>query len=1010
MSKTTLDIQGMHCSSCSMLIEQGLKDTPGVKTASVNLAAEKAYIEYEDSKINLEKIQKEIKKIGYQSFVPQLENNQDTEFSKRKREINYRRNRFGGAFVLSIPMIIFMVYDFIYGLPYSNILMPVSALVSLILTIPIQFISGKDFYLGARSALKMKTANMYSLIAIGTLVAFVFSIYNYVNFYLETGSILGLDGMKIPNIYFEVGALLIVFVSLGKLLEAKAKAKTSEAISKLMGLTPPNATIIKGNQIITTPVNEIQIGDIIIIKPGEKLPVDGILIKGNSSIDESMLTGESIPTEKNIGDKVFAGTLNKHGSFQFQAKKIGSETMLAGIIKLIQDAQGSKAPIQSFADKISKYFVPIVILLATITFVVWYFILNKSVDTSLLYFAAVIVIACPCALGLATPTALMVGTGQGAKYGILIKGGEPLEIACKIDTIVFDKTGTLTKGKPELTDIITTNNNNKDLIINIAQSLEKYSEHPLADAILQYKSDLALLDIENFLAIPGKGVQGYIDGIKYFLGTRDLMKQNNIQIIDEEKIQELEKQGKTVMLLSDDKDLIGMIAVADQIKTDATKTIQKLINEGFEIYMITGDNTRTAQAIANQLGIENILAQVLPGEKAAKIKQLQSQGKTVAMVGDGINDAPALTQADLGIAMGSGTDVALESGGIILMRNNLEDVINAISLSKQTLSKIKQNMIFAFLYNILGIPLAAGVFINFGLMLKPEFAGLAMAMSSVSVVTNSLLLKFFRPGKTNLISQLAPIIMTIIFLFAFWEFGQISIGGFGNNTLISSNITIKIQNNITNFLSNQQNKIGFTTTGIPKIFIEANQSLEGVPILKGTGIIDFNQPQIILGYNEALMMKNEKLFKNIGDSLKDFFGIESVEIVGILSPTNTFLDEVHIINKKGFDLLNTNQNLMIKGTNSGMVEIFYTFDENSIPLKFKDSINPYKPIYNLNNKQYYTIYLGYDVAQEMKQAKEFSKIFDIINEQGKDLVIAGLFKKTYTPLDMMHFITKESNK
>ncbi len=1004
MSKISLDIQWMHCSSCSMLIEQWLKNTPWIKSASVNLAAEKAYIEYEDSKINLEKIQIEIKKIWYKSSIPLLQNNQDTEFSKRKKEINYRKIRFWWAFVLSIPMIIFMVYDFIYWLPYFNILMPISALISLILTIPIQFGLWKDFYQWARSALKMKTANMYSLIAIWTLVAFIFSVYNYVNFYVQTWSILWLDGMKIPNIYFEVWALLIVFVSLWKLLEAKAKAKTSEAISKLMWLTPPNATIIKWNQTITIPVNEIQIWDIIIIKPWEKLPVDWVLTQWNSSIDESMLTWESIPTEKNIWDNIFAWTLNKHWSFQFQAKKIWSETMLAGIIKLIQDAQWSKAPIQSFADKVSKYFVPIVILLAIITFVVWYLILNKSIDTSLLYFAAVIVIACPCALWLATPTALMVWTWQWAKYGILIKWGEPLEIACKINTIVFDKTWTLTKWKPEITDIITTNNNNKDFIINIAQSLEKYSEHPLAEAILQYKSDLVLSDVETFLAIPGKWIQWHIDWTKYLLWTRDLMKQNNIQIINDENMQELENQGKTVMLLSNEKVLIWMIAVADQIKDDAIKTIQNLTNQWFEIYMITWDNTRTAQAIANKLGIKNILSQVLPSEKSEKIKQLQSLWKIVAMVWDGINDAPALIQSDLWIAMWSWTDVALESWWIILMRNNLEDVINAISLSKQTVSKIKQNMIFAFLYNILWIPLAAGVFINFWLMLKPEFAWLAMAMSSVSVVTNSLLLKFFRPWKTNIISKLAPIIMTIIFLFAFWEFGQISVWWFGNNTLINSNISIETQKEITRFLSNKKNKIWFTPTGIPKIFIESNQSLEWISIFKWTWIINLNEPQLILWYKEALMMKNEKLFKNIWDSLKDFFGIKNVQIVWILSPTNTFLDEVHIINIQWFSWLDIKQNIIIQWTDSGMVEVFYNFDKNNIPLKFKNIINPYKSVYNLNDKQYPTIYLWYDVTKEMIQAKEFSKKFDIIQEDWQDLVIAWLLKKTYTVLDMMHFL------
>lgn len=1008
--KTTLDIQWMHCSSCSMLIEQWLKDIQWIKSASVNLAAEKAYIEYEENQIDLEIIQKEIKKIWYKSSITSWENNQDTEYSKRKKEINYRKFRFRRTFFLSIPMIIFMLYDFVYWLPYFNVLMPISALISLILTIPIQFIFWKDFYQWALSALKIKTANMYSLIAIWTLVAFIFSIYNYINFYLETWSFFGLDGMKIPNIYFEVWALLIVFVSLWKLLEANAKAKTSEAISKLMWLTPPNATVVRWNKTINIPVNEIQIWDIIIIKPWEKLPVDGIVSQWNSSIDESMLTWESIPTEKNIWDKVFAGTLNRHWSFQFQAQKIWSDTMLAGIIKLIQDAQWSKAPIQSFADRISKYFVPIVILLAIITFVVWYFILNKSIDTSLLYFAAVIVIACPCALWLATPTALMVGTWQWAKYWILIKWWEPLEIACKINTIVFDKTWTLTKWKPEVTNIIALNND-ESFLINIAQSLEKHSEHPLAEAILQYQLDIKLLDVEKFLAIPGKWVQWNILWTKYLLGTRDLMKENNIKITDEEKIQELENQGKTVMLLSDWKILLWMIAVADKLKDNAKDVVNKLINKWFEIYMITWDNTRTAKAIANQLWIKNILAQVLPWEKSEKIKQLQSEWKVVAMVWDGINDAPALTQSDLWIAMWNWTDVALESWWIILMKNNLEDVINAISLSKETVWKIKQNMVFAFLYNILWIPLAAWVFIKFGIMLKPEFAGLAMAMSSVSVVINSLLLKFFRPFKTNIISKFAPIIMTIIFLFIFREFGQISVWWFWDNTLISSNITTQTKNDISNFLINKQNRIWFTPTWIPKIFIESNQSLSWVKILKWISTMDTNQAQLIIWYKEALMMKREKLFTNIGDSLKDFFGIDNVQIVWILAPTDTFLDEAHIINTKWFNNLDIDKDLWITQNDSWELKIFYSYNKDNIPFKIQEIINIENNQKQINWKDYSSLYIGYDEAQMMKREKLFTNIWNKIDDfLWKDIYIAWILKKTYTTLDMIHFIPQNIDK
>jgi magnesium-transporting ATPase (P-type) len=604
----------------------------------------------------------------------------------------------------------------------------------------------------------------------------------------------------------------------------------------------------------------------------------------------------------------------------------------------------------------------------------------------------------------------MVGTGQWAKYWILIKWWEPLEIACKINTIVFDKTWTLTKWKPEVTNIISLNND-EILLINIAQSLETHSEHPLAEAILQYRSESKLLEVENFLAIPGKWVQWNIVWTKYLLGTRDLMKENNIQITNEEKIQELENQGKTVMLLSDWKNLLWMIAVADQLKDDAEKIVQKLINKWFEIYMITWDNTRTAQAIANQLWIKNILAQVLPQEKSEKIKELQSQWKVVAMVWDGINDAPALIQANLWIAMWNWTDVALESWWIILMSNNLEDVINSISLSKETVNKIKQNMIFAFLYNILGIPLAAGVFIKFGMMLKPEFAGLAMAMSSVSVVTNSLLLKFFRPWKSNIISKFAPIIMTIIFLFAFREFGQISVWWFGDNTIISSNIDIQTKKEISNFLSNKQNKIWFTPTGIPKIFIESDQSLSWIIIVKWVWIINKDMPQLVLWYKEALMMKREKLFKNIWDNLKDFFGIDSIQIAWILAPTDTFLDEVHIINTKWFEKLSINQDLWMTQSNSWILKIFYMYDKTNIPLKWKKTIKGNDNIKQIDWKDYISLYIGYDEALMMKKEKLFTNIGDKIdNLFWKNIYIAWILKKTYTTLDMIHFIPKDSNK
>jgi len=558
-----------------------------------------------------------------------------------------------------------------------------------------------------------------------------------------------------------------------------------------MGLQAKTARVNRDGAVKDIAIDEVVKGDIIIVRPGEKIPVDGKIIKGDSAVDESMLTGESIPTEKHPGDMVFGVTINKNGSFEFEATRVGAETALAQIIRVVEEAQGSKAPIQAFADAISARFVPIVIAIAIMTFAAWFFLLGSSLAFALMAFTAVIVIACPCALGLATPTAIMVGTGKGAEYGILVKGGEPLEAACKIKAIIFDKTGTLTKGKPEVTDVIQIKN---EKILQIAASIEKHSEHPLAEAIVKKaeKEKIELLPMENFLAVPGKGVQATLSGEKILFGTRILMAENQIDAIPlEARLKELEHQGKTAMILALGKTIIGAVAVADTIKDTSREAVAKLKNMGVAVWMITGDNERTAQAIAKQAGIDNIMAEVLPQDKADMVKKIQNgeignwkleignsrRRRAVAMVGDGINDAPALAQADLGIAMGSGTDVAMETGGIVIVKNDLNDVVSAIQLSKETMSKIKQNMFFALFYNVIGIPIAARVFAFAGLILKPELAGLAMALSSISVVTNSLSLKYFRPGKTNYLSLAAPVIMIVLFSFIFFEFARLSSAG-----------------------------------------------------------------------------------------------------------------------------------------------------------------------------------------------------------------------------------------
>lgn len=775
-NNTTLTISGMHCVSCANIVEQGLKKVPGVKEAKVNFTAQKATVIYNPVQAEISELLAAVKKSGYiaELFDPK---NTEAERERREKEIESYFKKFFMGMILSLPMLYFMFLDF-FWLPGKVLFLPYTGIISFILTLPVQFILGAGFYKGMWSSLRMKMFNMDSLIAIGTSTAFFYSLWRFVEYAIQNKSLIGLSGQKIPDLYFETAAFLITFVLLGKWLEAKAKGRTSDAIRKLMGLQPKTARVIRKGKEEDIAIEKVAAGDIIRVRPGEKIPVDGILISGNSSVDESMITGESIPVEKNINDTVIGATVNKHGSFEFRATKVGNETALAQIIRLIEEAQNSRAPIQNFADRVSSWFVPTVLVIAALTFVTWFFVFSASLAFSLMAFTAVIVIACPCALGLATPTAIMVGTGKGAEHGVLIKGGEPLEAACKVNVIVFDKTGTLTKGKPELTDILKISHKDEDEIMSIAASLEKKSEHPLAEAIVHYAAEKNIFSsvVENFTAIPGHGVQGEIENQLYFLGNRKLISDKLRISLEtaEQEIQKLEAAGKTVMILASQTEMLGLIAVADTIKETSVEALRALEKKGIQTYMITGDNRRTAEAIGKTLGIKNILAEVLPEDKANEVKKLQDTGLRVAMVGDGINDAPALAQADVGIAMGSGTDVAMETGGIVIMKNDLRDVLTAISLSQETMSKIQQNLFFALFYNIIGIPVAARVFAKYGFVLRPELAGLAMALSSVSVVANSLLLRRFRPAKKNLLSIIAPILMTLLFIFLFFEFGRMS--------------------------------------------------------------------------------------------------------------------------------------------------------------------------------------------------------------------------------------------
>jgi Cu+-exporting ATPase len=794
--KISLSLEGMHCASCAAVIERSLRKLPGVIQANVNFAAEKALILYDKNLVSIEDLIGAVKKAGYKA-IPVDEKDREAERQRKENEIGNYKKRFIISAVLSAPMLYFMLLDFIRWLPGRSVLPPYFGLISLILATPVQFIIGAGFYKGTWSSLRMKTFNMDSLIAIGTSVAYFYSLANFLIFVISKSSIMGLGGAKIPDLYFETSAFLITFVSLGKWLESKAKGRTSDAIKKLIGMQAKTARVIRDGIIKDINIEEVVAGDTIIVRPGEKIPVDGKITNGYSSVDESMITGESMPVEKTAGNTVIGATINKTGSFEYIAQKVGEETMLSQIIHFIEDAQGSKAPIQSFADRISSFFVPGVISAAAITFLIWFFAFRAGLTFSLMAFTAVIVIACPCALGLATPTAILVGTGKGAEQGILIKGGEPIEAASKINTVVFDKTGTLTAGSPSVTDILSFNSSGDSSLMKIAASLEKSSEHPLAEAVFNYanKNSIDIASVSNFNAIPGYGVEGIIDEVKYYFGNRKLITdilKISIDEIDPE-LKKFEEQGKTVMILASKNEkaadsagrtkngsykingsLMGIIAVADTLKESSRKAVSLLKEKGFEVFMITGDNRITARAIAKQAGIDNVLSEVLPEDKANQIKKLQSARKIVAMVGDGINDAPALAQADLGIAMGSGTDIAVETGGIVIIRNDLTDVLTAIELARETFGKIKQNMFFALFYNVIGIPIAARAFATFGLILNPELAGLAMALSSVSVVTNSLLIRRFKPNKKNYLSVIALIIMILVFVFLFIEFALAS--------------------------------------------------------------------------------------------------------------------------------------------------------------------------------------------------------------------------------------------
>ncbi len=742
-----IPIEGMTCAACAARIEKKLAKLPGVEQASVNYATERAEVTFDPALVRLFELRQAIEKLGYKPLeADQPLTDQDT--ARKDAEIKAMWRRFQIAAVFAAPLLYIAMAPMIPGLPGGGVpsfLHPdrhplAFALVQLCLTIPVIFV-GRRFYTVGFRALFQRSPNMDSLIAVGTCAAVAYSLVSL--FRIVQG-----DHHAVHALYFESAGVIIALILLGKSLEARSRGRTGEAIKKLVGLAPKTATVLRGEEEVALPIDEVEVDDVILVRPGEKIPVDGVVLEGHTAIDESMLTGESIPVEKTQGDRVYAASVNANGTIRFRATKVGSDTALAQIIKLVEDAQGSKAPIAQLADIVSGYFVPIVIVVALLAGIAW-LAAGEGIGFALTIFVSILVIACPCALGLATPTAIMVGTGKGAEHGILIKSGTALETAHKAQVVVLDKTGTITEGKPQVTDILPAQRVEVPSLLLVTASAEHASEHPLGQAIVARarQENLALLEVEQFENLPGRGIRAVMEGRTYHIGNRRLMEEVPVELGGfSQRADALADEGKTPMFISQEGKLLGIIAVADVVKESSATAIAAMKEMGLEVVMLTGDNQKTAAAIGRLVGVTSVLAEVLPQDKAAKVKELQEQGKKVAMVGDGINDAPALAQADIGIAIGSGTDVAMESADIVLMRSDLLDVPAALQLSRATIRIIKQNLFWAFGYNIVGIPVAAGLLHIFGgPLLNPMIAAAAMSLSSVSVLTNALRLKGWKP-------------------------------------------------------------------------------------------------------------------------------------------------------------------------------------------------------------------------------------------------------------------------
>lgn len=1006
--KITLSISGMHCASCAVLVREALQGVPSVSAAHVNLATEKANVQIDLHATDTLKtaLLEAVKSVGYRAEI-QDKPDPERDRQRRQNEISSLEKTIKIASVMSLPFLLIMIIDFIPH-PGKYFIWQYVGILSIVIATPVQLILGYRFYKGMFAALRAKTLNMDSLIAIGTSVAYGVSVWNYISYSYSIKSLIPPLGLKVPELYFETSVLLITFVLFGKWLEARTKGKTTDAIEALVDLQPKMARVKRGADIMDIPSSEVALGDLVIIRNGEKVPVDGVLKEGDGvTLDESMLTGESMPVEKESNDTIHAGTILTSGSVVMCATQIGENTRLSQIIRYVEDAQGTKAPIQDLADTVSAYFVPTVIAIATIAFGVWYFLLGASFGYSIMTFTAILVIACPCALGLATPTALIVGTGIAAKRGILIKGGEALEKASKIDTIVFDKTGTITKGRPRVTDVVALDGYSENDVLRTAASLEQFSTHPIAQAIFSYvqSQSIPLAQVENYETIAGVGVRGKIDG-KVCAVVKPNHTATSSKLSDElnTRLLPMQEMGKTAVIATVDDTPIGIISVSDEIKDTSKSAIENLMKAGLTVYMITGDHEKTARSIATECGISNVMSEVLPEDKAEKIKSLQNGGARVAMVGDGINDAPALVTAHLGIAMGTGSDIAIESADCVILTGDIRNVQVAIEVSKDTVAKIRQNFFFALFYNVLGIPIAARLFAWAGLMLRPELAGLAMALSSVSVVTNSLTLNAFDPLKKNVLSRLAPIIMTLLFVFMFYQF---AIGSKAMDSSMSQSlVTNKVTNEAQKSLLQKDLVINYLGKE-PKLFVIQKEKLNMLPRLEE--MKNVKETHMDLGFAEAVMMKQEGLIWGAGSMLKDFFGLPLVAVSGVYLPTNTILDYGHFISSDDEKMLVQNIKLKSLAGPDGLPRIFFIIDNQTIPPQYKGitALSSTNAIL-MDGKPRVPIFLGYEEAMMMKKEGLFQNEGDTIDMFfGKDIFVAKILPKSDTALDYIHFVPNE---